>query len=51
MSVETQKLELIEWILNLKDASAIREIIKVKKSTTKRKTGTRKFPRPLQSVR
>ncbi len=43
MSVETQKLELIEWILKLKDTSAIREIMKVKKSTTKRKTGVRKF--------
>ncbi len=43
MSVEAQKLEIIEWILKLKDASAIREIMKVKKSTTGRKTGTRKF--------
>jgi hypothetical protein len=43
MSVETQKLELIEWILKLKDASAFREIMKIKKATSGRKTAVRKF--------
>ena len=45
MNVEAQKLELIEWILRLKDASAIREISKLIQSATlrKAKTGTRKF--------
>ena len=43
MSVETQKLEIIEWILKLKDTSAIRQIMNVKKATNRLKTGTRKF--------
>jgi hypothetical protein len=40
MSVETQRLEFIEWILKLKDASAVREIMK-KKATSDRKTAVR----------
>ena len=43
MSVEIQKLEIIEWILKLKDPSAIKEIMKVKNVNPSKKTRTRKF--------
>lgn len=43
MNVEAEKLELIEWILNLRNISAIKEIKKVKRAAAKPKTGTRKF--------
>lgn len=45
MNVEAQKLEIIEWVLKLKDASAIKEIIKLKhsKSLYRKKSSARKF--------
>lgn len=43
MSVETQKLEIIEWVLKLKDTSTLDEVMKVKKVRRHKKRGTRKF--------
>jgi hypothetical protein len=43
MNVEAQKLEIIRWILNLKDTSIIDEIIKIKKKKFESKPGARKF--------
>ncbi len=43
MSVEAQKLEVIEWILKVKDASTIKEIMKIKNTTSMPKPGVRKF--------
>ncbi len=43
MTVETQKLELIEWILKLKDTSAIKEILKLKNTASSRKKNVRRF--------
>jgi hypothetical protein len=43
MSVEAQKLELIRWILNLKDNAAINKIIKMKNANTTSKQAVRKF--------
>jgi hypothetical protein len=43
MSVEAQKLEIIEWVLKLKDVSAIKEVMKVKNVHRSKKRGTRKF--------
>jgi hypothetical protein len=45
MNVNAQKLELIEWILKLGDAGAIREIMKIKEIASHRKPqmNTRKF--------
>ncbi|MCK4766503.1 MAG: hypothetical protein KAW12_30190 [Candidatus Aminicenantes bacterium] len=42
MNVEAQKLELIEWILKLQDASAIKKIMELKGGSFNRKTGNRK---------
>ena len=43
MSVEAQKLEIIEWVLKLKDVSIIKEVLKVKNVHPVKKRGTRKF--------
>jgi len=43
MSVEEKKLELIEWILKLKNASAIDEIIKMKQAHSNVHRGKRSF--------
>lgn len=43
MNVETQKLEIIEWVIRLKDVSAIKELMKVKNVHPTKKRGTRKF--------
>lgn len=46
MSVEEQKLEIIEWILKLKDSAAIKAIMKIKKGSfkgTNVRTGAGKF--------
>ena len=43
MSVETQKLELIEWILEQDDVTALEKIIQLKKNTASRQKKTRKF--------
>ena len=44
MNIETQKLELIDWILKLKDSSAINKIKKMKDTTQeKKRKGIRKF--------
>ena len=43
MNVEAQKLEIIEWVLKLKDISAIKEIMRVKNIHNNKKHGTRKF--------
>jgi hypothetical protein len=43
MNVEAQKLELIDWILNLKDSTALKKITKMKNSVSKPKTAARKF--------
>jgi hypothetical protein len=43
MSVDTQKLEIIEWLLKLKEASTIREIMKVKNRRPAAKLRSRKF--------
>ena len=45
MNVDAQKLELIEWILKLRDAWTIKEIMKIKEITPARKAknNSRKF--------
>ena len=43
MSVEIQKLEIIEWVLKLKDTSILDEVMKVKKVRRHKTRGTRKF--------
>jgi hypothetical protein len=43
MSVEAQKLELIRWILNLKDNAAINKIVKMKNASITPKQTVRKF--------
>lgn len=43
MTVETQKLELIDWILNLKDNSLLAEIARLKNAKIRTKTSRRKF--------
>lgn len=43
MSVETQKLEIIEWVLKLKDPSTINKVMKVKNVHPRKKRGTTKF--------
>ncbi|NIM15496.1 MAG: hypothetical protein GTO45_26245 [Candidatus Aminicenantes bacterium] len=43
MSVEAQKLEVIEWILKIKDASTIKEIMKLKNTASVPERGVRKF--------
>jgi hypothetical protein len=43
MNVEAQKLEIIEWLLKLKDDSAIKEVLKVKKTHPRQKRAARKF--------
>jgi hypothetical protein len=43
MNAEAQKLEIIGWLLTLKDPSIISKIIEVKKSESKPKIGDRKF--------
>lgn len=43
MSVEAQKLEIIEWVLKLKDVSAIKKIMKMKSADGGKRPGTRKF--------
>ena len=43
MSVNTQKLEIIEWLIKLREASTIREIMKVKNRCSTAKFRTRKF--------
>ncbi len=43
MNVDTQKLEIIEWVLKLKDVSALKEIMKVKNVPRIKKRETRKF--------
>ncbi len=43
MSVNAQKLELIEWILKVKDAVALDEMMKVKRALLKPKKKARKF--------
>ncbi len=43
MNVEAKKLELIDWILNLKDNAALSEIARMKNSISKSKPTARKF--------
>lgn len=43
MSVAAQKLEIIEWVLKLRDVSAIKEVMKVKNIHPAKKHGSRKF--------
>ena len=43
MSVEAKKLEVIEWILKIKDASTIKKILKLKNTASVPKPGARKF--------
>ncbi len=43
MNVEAQKLEIIDWVLKLKDDSTLKEVIKVKNTPFRKKQGTRKF--------
>lgn len=43
MNVDTQKLEIIGWVLDLKDPEIINEIINVKKKKSKPLTAGRKF--------
>ena len=43
MSIETQKLEIIDWVIKLKDTSTLDEVMKVKKVHRHKKRGTRKF--------
>lgn len=43
MSVEAQKLEVIEWILKVKDASTIKKLMKIKNRASVSKPGVRKF--------
>ncbi len=43
MSVEAQKLEVIEWILKIRDASTIKKILKLKNTPAVPKPGARKF--------
>jgi len=45
MNVEAQKLEIIQWILKLKDASAIKKIFNLMQSESKQrnKNTARKF--------
>ena len=43
MSVEAQKLEVIEWILKVKDASTIKKLMKIKNRVSVSKPGVRKF--------
>lgn len=43
MNVAAQKLEIIEWVLKLKDISAIKEVMKVKNVHPVKKHGSRKF--------
>lgn len=43
MNIEAQKLELIDWILNLKDISVIDEIKKVKNTKSGIKSISGKF--------
>jgi hypothetical protein len=43
VSVEAQKLEVIEWILKIRDASTIKKILKLKNTAAVPKPGARKF--------
>jgi len=43
VNVEAQKLEVIEWILKIKDASTIKKILKLKNTASVPKPGARKF--------
>jgi len=43
MNLEHQKLDLINWILNLKDNHALQEIQKIRKLKIKPKSKKRKF--------
>jgi len=43
MNTEIQKLEIIEWILQLQDSHLFKELVKLKSTKTLTKTATRKF--------
>ncbi|MCK5057729.1 MAG: hypothetical protein KAT34_13800 [Candidatus Aminicenantes bacterium] len=42
MNIEAQKLELIDWILKMKDASIINDIKKLKNAKSRSKTVSKK---------
>jgi hypothetical protein len=50
MSVEAQKLEIIRWILNLKDNAAINEIIKMKNTRASPKTAINLYIKSLECL-
>jgi hypothetical protein len=42
VSVEAQKLEVIEWILKIRDASTIKKILKLKNTTSVPQRGVKR---------